>query len=194
MADSMYHQRIGLTFKNRYPEIFDYCSKMKNGDVKIMSFGCSIGTECSDLRTYFPDATIVGVDINERLLEIAKKRNPNEKTIYDTSTEAHSGFDFIFCMTVLCSYPKTRNLKNCGEVYPFSKFEETVLSLVGKLNDEGSIVICNSNFRFADVSCASSFEAISIENKKPIINVPKFDNQNNICEEDYPFCIFKKTK
>ena len=150
----------------------------------------SIGTQLHAGR----DRRIVGVDINEKLLEIAKKRNPNEKTIYDTSTEAHSGFDFIFCMTVLCSYPKTLNLKNCGEVYPFSKFEEAVLSLVGKLNDGGSIIICNSNFRFADVSCASSFESISVERKRSIINVPKFDNQNNICEEDYPFCIFKKIK
>lgn len=194
MADSTYHQRIGLTFKNRYPEIFDHCSKMKSGNVKVMSFGCSVGIECSDLRKYFPDADIVGIDLNERLLDIAKAKNPNEKTTYDTSAESHGGFDFIFCMTVLCSYPKTLGLKNCEKVYPFSKFEETVLSLVGKLNEGGVIVICNSNFRFSDVSCAPSFEQISVESKKSIINVPKFDKQNNICEEDYPFCIFKKIK
>ena len=65
------HQRSTRTAMDRYPRIFsesrDYFGNQKK--LKILSFGCSTGEEVMTLRRYFPNAVIVGAEINRRALQ-----------------------------------------------------------------------------------------------------------------------------
>jgi len=46
-----------------------------NSKLKILDFGCGDGYSCKYLRTYFPNATIHGIDPSAESIEIARKRN-----------------------------------------------------------------------------------------------------------------------
>jgi hypothetical protein len=192
MDKNKLHQYIGITKSNRYPDLFDYCSKLKTGNIRIMSFGCSIGLECKTLVNYFPESEIVGIDINERFIKIANRMKNSDKISYDTTAEGHGTFDFIFALSVFCRYPLLQNRKDCSEIYPFSKFEESVVELSNKLNKDGYFVIYNSNFKMTDTSVADSFEPLSVKNDSG--KFAKFGKDNMISNENYPYSVFKKIK
>ena len=70
-------QKSTATLCNRYAEVFmalrDSVRLIRGDDLggtdlRILSFGCSIGAEMLTARTYFPDATILGCDIDEGAL------------------------------------------------------------------------------------------------------------------------------
>ncbi|MGG7620247.1 hypothetical protein [Bacillus coreaensis] len=69
------HQTTSLTYMDRYPKIFTACQKYFEGkeDIKILSYGCSTGEEVLTLRRYFPNAQIIGVDINKQSLVTCSK-------------------------------------------------------------------------------------------------------------------------
>lgn len=81
-------QTTPLTAMNRYPVIFSACSEYfrKNKDIKILSYGCSTGEEVLTLRRYFPNATIVGAEINKHSLEVCKSHNVDDKITFINST------------------------------------------------------------------------------------------------------------
>jgi hypothetical protein len=186
------HQNIGITRRNRYPDLFDYCSKLKTGNMRIMSFGCSIGLECKTLKNYFPESEIVGIDIKEKFIKVANRMKNSDEISYDTTIEGHGTFDFIFALSVLCKYPQTKTKEDCSEIYPFSKFEKTVIELSNKLNKDGYLVIYNSNFKITDTSIADSFEPLSVKDHSG--DFPKFNKDNKKSNENYPYSVFKKIK
>jgi hypothetical protein len=192
MDKNKLHQYIGITKNNRYPDLFDYCSKLKTGKIRIMSFGCSIGLECKTLKNYFPESEIVGVDINKRLIRVANRMKNSDKISYDTTVEGHGTFDFIFALSVFCRYPQLENKEDCSEIYPFSKFEKAVIELSNKLNKDGYFVIYNSNFKMTDTSIADSFEPLSVKNDSGTF--VKFGKDNKKYNENYPYSVFKKIK
>ena len=68
------HQTTSLTYMDRYPTIFSACRDYFDGkkDLKILSYGCSTGEEVLTLRRYFPDAHIIGADINKHSFAICR--------------------------------------------------------------------------------------------------------------------------
>jgi hypothetical protein len=186
------HQNIGITRRNRYPDLFDYCSKLKTGNMRIMSFGCSIGLECKTLKNYFPESEIVGIDIKEKFIKVANRMKNSDEISYDTTIEGHGTFDFIFALSVFCRYPQLENKEDCSEIYPFSKFEKAVIELSNKLNKDGYFVIYNSNFKMTDTSIADSFEPLSVKNDSGTF--VKFGKDNKKYNENYPYSVFKKIK
>ena len=73
------------------PTIFSACRDYFDGkqDLKILSYGCSTGEEVLTLRQYFPNAHIIGADINKHSLAICRKLPVDEKItfIYSTPSE-----------------------------------------------------------------------------------------------------------
>lgn len=51
----------------------------------ILDFGCGEGTSCEFFRKHFPDAAITGIDVSEKSIEIARKKQiPNSNfVLYD---------------------------------------------------------------------------------------------------------------
>lgn len=160
-----------------------------------MSFGCSDGTECHTLRTYFPEAEIVGIEINKKMLNRAIKEN-NDKNIkfYGEIGEFYGKFDLIFCMSVLCRHPETYSLFDCSSQYSFEDFEFFLKTVIDRLKINGGIVIYNSNFIFSDSKYSENFVALPSCDQHGSGFVIKFDKYNKRLtdQQSYKFCIFFK--
>lgn len=192
------HQLTSVTSANRYPELFLESVKAtpKNVHPKILSYGCSSGEECFTLADYFPQSQIVGVDINKANLRKANRRNSRGGIKFllssDENIRAEGPYDLIYALSVLCRWDDTRYVTNCEQIYPFSKYEETVSSLVANLKINGLLIIYNSNFRFEDTrmfSCFEIVETLSVENSGFVY---KFDAHNELIDQPHRGCIYRK--
>lgn len=194
------HQLTTTTKFNRYPEIFTICQKYMDGmkdTPKILSFGCSTGEECFSLRTYFPKSKIIGSDINKQNIKYCKKVNSDENIsfIYSSKDELmkESKFDIIYCMSVLCRWEDTKDIVNCENIYPFTRFDSILSELNGYLKENGLLVIYNSNFRFSDSTIYNQYKVISDSSINESGFVTKFDNKNQVLkDQNYDHCIFQK--
>ena len=143
------HQVPNRTWLNRYPEIFAAAAAAAPDARRILSFGCSTGEECVSLADYFPEAQIIGADINPlSLLEARKRRSDRIRFVYasDRILSGYGGFDAVFCMAVLRS---SRRKLLVGE-YPFDRFAERTRFLESLVKPGGLLVIHNTSYRFGD--------------------------------------------
>ena len=172
-ADSV-HQTTPATAFNRYPVIFTACQDyfQNRTNLRILSFGCSTGEEVLTLRHYFPDATIVGAEINQYSLEIARKRCQDKKMICIESTsveiEKHGPYDAAFCMAVFQRTPQLIaecGIKDLSRIYPFHRFEKQICQLDKCINKDGLLVIHFSQYDFADTSVAHKYQAYGSYNQ-----------------------------
>ena len=171
---------------DRYPRIFsesrDYFGDQK--DLKILSFGCSTGEEVITLRRYFPNAVIVGAEINRRALAKCRELPIDEKIsfIYSANRTIRrlGPFDAIFCMAVLQRDPHRiieENITDLTEIYPFSKFEQQVAELDRYLRKDGLFIIHFTPYLFDDTAAAVIYEALEMKREEADL-VPKFDKNN----------------
>ena len=161
-------QRDRTTVANRYPEVFHPVRRLSAISDKphrrILSFGCSTGEEPYDLATtYFPDASVIGLDVWPDALVTAKaERSLGDRIIYDISspeTVAKYGpYDIIFAMSVLCRWPDLANVADASQMFPFSHFVEMVTLLDSHLTLGGLLVIYNANYDFKDTDLISRYE------------------------------------
>jgi hypothetical protein len=192
------HQLTSTTEYDRYPALFGEVVRNITGrnEVKILSFGCSTGEECFTLRSYFPYARITGVDISHSNLRKAKSKNadPNIEFLLSTpeNVSANGNYDVIFCLSVLCRWEDTKDLRNCERIYPFKKFEESVIDLCENLKPGGLLVIYNSNFRFEETSVANAFQILETPAIQDSGFVHKFDRNNNRVNSTHASCIYRK--
>src|SRR5882724_9636400 len=64
-------QPYNHTLLNRYPWLFQFARESlgDTADLRVLSFGCSLGEEVFALRKYFPAAAIKGIDIDRRNID-----------------------------------------------------------------------------------------------------------------------------
>jgi 16S RNA G1207 methylase RsmC len=85
------------------PSVYDDFIIGQMGDVnnmRILDYGCGPGIIGDVLENYNADVDIY--DINKKILEIARKRIPNENIIESTSKIKKETYDFVLCNLVLC--------------------------------------------------------------------------------------------
>lgn len=172
---SQTHQLSTASEDGRYPAIFSALAKSipQSSNIKILSYGCSDGFETTDLALkYFPHAQIVGTDIDNTALRIAKSNNRfPSRVLYIKSDRTEllklGPFDLIVCMAVLCSWPQTRNVENCCDIYPFEKFEDSIGFLSSLLSKGGVLCVYNANFLVTDTKHLSNFVVHSANNLLP---------------------------
>ena len=195
------HQTSSDTDYNRYPIIFSasqqYFNKKEN--IKILSFGCSTGEEVVTLRKYFPNATIVGADINQHSLELCKKRNLDEKIHFIKSTtqdlQKFAPYDAIFCMAVFQRTPSLiykKQITDLKKIYPFERFEKQVVELDQYIKEKGLFIIHCSQYYLKDTSIANKYEPFKDYNQDGY-TWPIFDkNSKLIKQRTKRYCIFIK--
>ena len=196
------HQLTSTTAVNRYPELFTEVEKIFRSksieEPSILSFGCSTGEECFSLREYFKGAKIIGVDINNRNLRKAIRKNNDAriKFLFSSSEniEKEGKYDLIFCLSVLCRWEDTKNVTNCEKIYPFEKFEASVSELTSQLLVGGLLVVYNSNFRFEDTVVFDDFEIVETPSVRDSGFVNKFDSFNNLLTDRHKACVYRKVK
>ena len=174
------HQISNYTEYDRYPDLFSKCEELmkERKDLKILSYGCSTGEEVFTLREYFPDAFIVGVDINKRNIKKAISQNNDDNIVFSSNIEntlADEGpFDIIFTLAV---FQRTENRAkktfNSSTIYPFEKFDIKIMELDSHLKQNGLFVIDHADYFFEDTEIASSYHA--------------FKGDHNIIRDRYMF-------
>lgn len=194
------HQVKNSTSYNRYPEIFQHVSDMATQshwkNPSVLSFGCSSGEELKSLYDlYFPFGQLTGVDFSSDMIKLAKQKYAKDPLQFYESKhfDPTSKYDIIFCMSVLCSWPDTRDLESCEDVYPFVRFDEVVREMDALLNENGILIIYNSNFRFTDTETSKKYHPIEIPGYMDSGFVHKFDNTNKRVDSHYPYSVFRKT-
>ena len=170
--DTFSAQISNETAEDRYPNVFNavryLCRYRDPASLRILSFGCSTGEEVASLaKTYFPGAQIVGLDINESVLEIAKRRNsiPNVTTYDVSSPDAiarHGPYDVVFAMGVLCRWPETKKLADISDVFPFRTFSYLVRCLHDQLKSGGIFVVNGANYQFLDTDISDLYATVLV--------------------------------
>ena len=137
------HQHRHDTLPDRYPEAFGALAEMAQDPAAVLSFGCSNGTELVSLKRYWPDAAIVGVEINPALRLVARARARTQVVAEIPDRR----FDVVLAMAVLCRHPMTAHPT---EWYPFSDFRDQVRRLVDAVEPGGLACFDNVSYRPTD--------------------------------------------
>ncbi|MFN8572286.1 MAG: class I SAM-dependent methyltransferase [Gemmatimonadaceae bacterium] len=182
------HQTTVLTWADRYPAIFVAAQAYfaHRPDIRILSFGCSTGEEVVTLRYYFPQATIVGAEINPRSLAVCKARQLDARISFIPSTprriRAAGPFDAIFCMAVLQRNPhmvESQGMTSLAEIYPFEKFDAQLTEFDVLLNPAGLLVVHHTQYVVDDAAIASRYSPVA-EQPTPTVDGPRFDRSSQL--------------
>jgi SAM-dependent methyltransferase len=195
-------QPYGTTSYDRFPEIFQLVRERvgDGANVRILSFGCATGEEVFSLRRYFPEANIVGLDINPFNIAVCRFRRlkAGDKRMTfavagSTHGETSASYDAIFAMAVfrhgdLNTSPPP---PNSGHRIRFADFEQSVADLARVLKPGGLLVIQHAMFRFGDTRVAKDFEAVcSVKIDKPD---PLYGRDDCLLPDaEYPDAVFRK--
>jgi SAM-dependent methyltransferase len=171
MPENLLMQPSSVTSADRYPKYFGLVRDELSGVLapNILSFGCSTGEEVFTLRSYFPNANIVGIDINHHSIRVCQRelarRGGDEKITFrcagSLEAELSEYFDAIFALAVLrhgdlrALWPET-----CDAILPFSKVERAAEDIVTGLKPGGILTICHSQFLFADMRVSKQFDVV----------------------------------
>jgi SAM-dependent methyltransferase len=167
------HQGSSKTGLDRYPEIFSGAAAAFPDARRILSFGCSTGEECVSLKEYFPQAEIIGTDINPLSVWQARRRYASNRLSFvrarDRALSSRGPFDIIFCLTVLRDSRLDKE-PSIRDSYPFDRFDERVRFLHSLLRPGGLLAFYGNMYRFRDTSVARDYEVI------PLTHTPVGEN------------------
>ena len=161
-------------------------------NLSILSFGCSEGFECLDIRSHFPEARISGCDINPEALTKARERCPDDIALFlsnDINLREHGPYDVVIAFNVFCCHPESAGLDDIAGLYPQRTMETAVCKLVEQLPDGGILGIYNSPY-FIE-SCGSLISTLRpLPNAEPSCNgwIEKCDaDGHRLCDVTFTF-------
>lgn len=186
------------TEADRYPLLFASVRAVLPTDTpaKILSYGCSTGEEVSSLRRVFPEAELVGTDINPAALKQAERLHGGERIRYVPSRHPSlrdmGPFDAVFCMAVLQRFPSIMgSLENLSDLYPFEQFSAEVERLHELVKVGGLLVLHLTSYRFADLPLADRYEAVPAEIDRPW-NPVSFEPDGTRVRRGYTDVVFRR--
>ena len=152
------------TFEERYPQLFDALAERLRHvpEPRILSFGCSSGAEVRSLRRRLPQARIVGLDLNRRMIAQARAADPDPRSDYRLADAPLPGeaFDAVLAMAVLRhGVLEADRPASCAAVLPFARFAETIARLDRHVAPGGWLALYHAHFRFRDTPVAPHYAA-----------------------------------
>lgn len=168
-ASSWTAQESIASFSQRHEHIFAQLADLLSCGSRlpaprILSFGCSSGYECLDLKRLCPSALVLGCDVSEKALLEAKRRcDQSEIFIFPSTAEAvaqNGRYDAITAMSVLTRYPAIRDKLDINGIYSFNQFERMLGVLVQALSSRGFLVLYNSPYLFERSRHAGRFRKV----------------------------------
>jgi hypothetical protein len=158
------HQTTPQTAEDRYPELFDFVARLFPSAGRLLSFGCSTGEELAALRQRFPEADIVGAEINSRSRQIATRRFAGDPRVKVVPPNAIGGdFDIVLAMAVFQREPvkiAEMDVLDLTPFYPFARFDSAVADLTGWLRPGGLLCVANAHYRVEDSRAAGQLEPV----------------------------------
>jgi trans-aconitate methyltransferase len=104
MADRYYKrgwlQPNHMTREERFPLIFNSVQELQPNAKRVLSFGCSTGEECQALAKRFPNAEIVGIDVDHHSIEQARRKNKNPNICFHDELSGLGKFDVVTALMV----------------------------------------------------------------------------------------------
>jgi len=112
--DADLHQGISISGENK-----DYFSRgriewlarclerLREAPRQIMDYGCGTGTAAPFFQEFFTSCSIIGVDISDRSLDVARRNNAKDRTrflLFDQYTPK-ADLDLVFCNGVFHHIP-----------------------------------------------------------------------------------------
>lgn len=194
-------QPFNHTAPDRYPWLFQFVrNEIGDGpEYRLLSFGSSIGDEILALRTYFPQASIKGIDINPTNVAVCRRRirrlpTMSVETADSTANEPTNHYDAIFCLAVLCNGTLTVERKErCDPVMHFHNFARAVADFARCLKPRGLLCLTSTNFRFCDTPTASAFDVVLHAGKEHTAPDLLYDRENRLMKDErYSEVIFRK--
>lgn len=166
---SRVHQDVSLSFHDRYPRLFAAAKALlaDRAAPRILSHGCAAGEEVTSLRSYFPEAMLVGAEINPGLLRACRKLPPDSnRTFIESRADliaAHGPYDAIFAMAVFTRRPhevEERDLRDISAHYPFALFATDLRLLAEQLSPGGLLIVEHAQYRAEDALKGLSVSAV----------------------------------
>lgn len=187
------HQTTPYTCEERYPALFDLAAMLALDAHRILSFGCSTGEELIALRRRFPNAEIIGAEINPRSRRIAVRRVAKDaRTAVVHPRSVQGVFDLVFALAVLQREPHKiveMAVEDLSPYYPYERFDTAVRELGGALRTGGLLCVMNAQYRVEDSSVARQFEPIT---SSPLMDKPLFGPDGRLLERAVAHTIFCK--
>ncbi|WP_120716297.1 class I SAM-dependent methyltransferase [Tsuneonella amylolytica] len=151
--------------EERYPALFDAVAGAfaDRPDPRILSFGCAGGEEVRAHRRRLPDATIVGVDVNPRALERARRRDRNPLSCYLIGDRPPPGapFDAALALAVFRHGEIERHRPDtCTPILPFAAAAATFAPLDAAIAPGGYLGWGHAHFRLADLPGGANYELV----------------------------------
>ena len=160
------------TFDDRYPELFAALADRLQGieRPRVLSFGCSDGTELRSLRRYLPQAELVGIDLNPRalgraqaLLDAQADARMRYRLAGDTSDEPRESFDAILALAVLRHGElEAQRPADCAAILPFAIIAAALADLDARLRPGGWLAVWHAHFRVRDAAATVGYAAQSL--------------------------------
>lgn len=133
---------------NRFPKIFERVKAMRPDARRILSFGCSSGEEAFTLAELFPNAEIVGVDIQQYLLHTARRNNKFPDRVFFHDELGGTGqYDLVFCLMVLFCIQNP---------IPKEEFIKTLTLVDRHVNSDGILTIYTAEYNPMEVPAIES--------------------------------------
>lgn len=161
-------QNRSATALDRYPLIFTYLQRAagRSANIRILSFGCATGEEVVTLRTYFPAATIKGIDVNPFNIATCRRRlahAPDSRIAFEVADSARAepaeSYDLVLCLAVL-RRSGLRGRDTCLPDISFETFERCLDELARCLRPRGWLALRHTSFRFGDTAVARDFDVV----------------------------------
>ncbi|URW75164.1 hypothetical protein M9980_11490 [Sphingomonas donggukensis] len=177
------HQDVTLTRIDRYPRLFAAARDLLADRPRptLLSYGCSSGEEVVSLRGYFPDADIVGAELNCAMLAACARWPHDPRTRFlasdDAGVAAAGPYDAIFCMAVLQRRPhgvENEGRETIADFYPFALFDRQVAELAALLKTGGLLIVEHAQYLVTDASAAPLLEPVGDRGVWPAKG-PRFD-------------------
>ena len=155
-------QPFTTTSENRYPQLFTALAERLAHlpQPRILSFGCSSGEEVRALRRYLPHALITGIDINPRVLELARQadNHPLSRYVLADRPDPSERYDAVLAMAVFRHGDlEAERPESCAAILPFARFAEGIARLDAVLEPGGWLALWNAHFRFIDTPVADGY-------------------------------------
>ncbi len=184
---------------DRYPLLFGAAKQaLQRPPSRILSYGCSTGEEVASLRRVFPNAELVGADINPAALRAAESQYGGEGIRFVSSRADElselAPFDAIFCMAVLQRFPSIiGSVENLDKIYPFDQFASEVQRLHEMLRVNGLLILHLTSYRFSDTPVFPLYEAVPSEIDRPW-NPVTFAADGSRIRKGYGEVIFRRIR